>query len=299
MAGDFFQIDNDLPEKPETQRICDLTGTPVDTVIGRLMLFWRWVDRHADSAFIPGATTRTLARVAGGDENFWEQVGSLGDWLIIRPDGLNIPGWKKRFSESAKMRVKAAIRQRRHRAKKDVTDVTSMSRKSVTKALTTVEQNRTEQSVLSESTNKVSTSNTSIVENGRRRPVPVLAEADHLEISEEEVWKHAHIAASLFKRCGYRGDDGGLLWQIAVLCGRGLVPEVLAHEAANGAKLNAKRNPVGFVRTTLRESCCKRGIDLDYQLARLRMPPDAPKSAPKQGFSDEVKKLASGLGIPK
>lgn len=143
MAGDYLQIDCDLPEKPEVHRICDLTGVPIDTVVGRLVMFWRWVDRHASSQNVTG-TSRTLARVAGGDEKFWEDVASLNEWLRITSDGIEIPGWKKRFSKSAKNRIKTAERQSRHRAKKSNAGVTPKRDRNVTGALPKEEKRREE-----------------------------------------------------------------------------------------------------------------------------------------------------------
>lgn len=115
MAGDWMQIDCDLPEKAETQRICDLTGEPIEAVLGRLMLFWRWVERHATSERIDGATCATVARLCAGSAEFWRAVESSG-WIRFEEDAVVIPGWKKRFSKSAKRRALAARRMLRSRA---------------------------------------------------------------------------------------------------------------------------------------------------------------------------------------
>jgi hypothetical protein len=300
MAGDYLQIDCDLPEKPEVQAICDLTGEPLDLVVGRLVMFWRWVDRHASSRTVTGSSAKTLARMAGGDEKFWEDVASLKSWLIIQPDGITIPGWNKRFSNSAKSRIKTAERQRRHRAKHGDNSVTPKRDKSVTGPLSTEEtENRTEQksSVLQKS--KVSQNRTSIGETQEAPADHALAGTDLLEISGEEVSRCARLAGELFERSRYGGDDGGMLWKISVLVGRGIIPENLAHDAAEGAKQNAKRNPVGFLRKTLAETCSKRGIDLDRELARVRMPKGSPTSKPKRIVTDEIRAMVEGIGAIK
>jgi hypothetical protein len=146
MAGDWFQIDDDLPEKPETQMICDLAKCHADVTLGRLILFWRWVDRHATCEFIPGASVQTLCRVALGDEKFWESVAAAG-WLTIEADGLRIPGWSKRFSASAKRRLQAAKRQRNKRAPKRKS-VTLERDVSVTRALPKGKENESVISLL-------------------------------------------------------------------------------------------------------------------------------------------------------
>lgn len=299
MAGDYLQIDNDLPEKPETQRICDLTGEPLEVVIGRILLFWRWVDRHASGALVAGASVKTLVRVATGTETFWESVASLGDWLEIRPDGLYVPGWKKRFSQSAKKRIENAKRQRRHRDKNGHAAVTQVSHKNVTGALPTGEVRRSEvrrsESDPLSFTSKVSQNRTSIGE----KPSSGLSGSDLLRVEEEEVARAAPLAGLLFKRSGYSGTDGALLWKIAVLVTRGLLQESWAHDAAEGARINAKRNPVGFVRKTLAEASAKHGVDLDALVGLLQMPRGYRTGPPSIQPSEVVRELAGGFGITK
>ena len=137
MAGDWIQMDCDLLEKPEVQAIIDATGIDGATVIGRLFLFWRWVDRQAvtdvsqDSniGILPGCQLPALLRVCGGDDAFWETVAKTG-WLIVKPDGVCVPGFSKRFGQSAKHRIKNAQRQKdfRDRRKASGAIVTPKSR---------------------------------------------------------------------------------------------------------------------------------------------------------------------------
>jgi len=110
MAGDWMQVDLDLPEKVQVHAILDETELPIDVVCGRIVLFWRWVERHVTDGFKPGATVRSLIRAAGGDESFWLAVSKSG-WLCIEPDGLRIPDWEKRFSKASKQRIVNARRQ--------------------------------------------------------------------------------------------------------------------------------------------------------------------------------------------
>jgi len=144
MAGDWIQIDCDLPEKTETQLICDRAECHVDVTLGRLVLLWRWVDRHAGRELIAGATVATLCRVALGDEKFWRAVESVG-WLKIEGDGIRIPKWSKRFGTSSKSRAMAARRQRLSRANRNG-HVTRERDESVTKTSPREEKSRVEKS---------------------------------------------------------------------------------------------------------------------------------------------------------
>lgn len=130
MAGDWLQIDLDLPEKPEVQAIsrasaiCPQDGgarpqmsaeCALEVTLGRLMLFWRWVERHASCELVRCADVHTLVSLCGGNETFWRAVESVG-WVSFTDDGIVIPGWKKRFSKSAKRRIKDAKRKRETRS---------------------------------------------------------------------------------------------------------------------------------------------------------------------------------------
>lgn len=107
-------VDLDLPSKPETQRICDLADVGTAETVGLLVMFWGWVDRHADSALLAGMTCKSLVRLVGGSEAFWQSVAAVG-WLEITAEGLVVPGFEERFGESARQRLLNARRQERFR----------------------------------------------------------------------------------------------------------------------------------------------------------------------------------------
>ena len=126
MAGEWLQIDLDLPEKPEVQAIARASAKcpsmsevsenvrsecALSATLGRLLLFWRWVERHASSDLVRRADVHTLVSLCGGDEQFWHSVEAVG-WVSFTEEGVVIPGWKKRFSKSAKNRAKDAKRKR-------------------------------------------------------------------------------------------------------------------------------------------------------------------------------------------
>ena len=120
MAGDWIQIDDDLPEKPEVQAIQDATGDDVEVVVGRIVRLWILVDRHAVAlpesrgtvtGLLPRYQFSTVIRLCGGDEKFWESVVGVG-WMTVEEDGLGIPSYSIRFGKSSKNRLLNARRQR-------------------------------------------------------------------------------------------------------------------------------------------------------------------------------------------
>lgn len=82
-----------------------------------------------------------------------------------------------------------------------------------------------------------------------------------------------HRAAKLFRSLKYSGNDGSLLWRVAMLVEARLLPQACVADAAEGARQLAKRNPVGYFRRSLAELCEQKGIDLDLALRRCRLPP--------------------------
>ncbi len=114
MAGEWMQIDCDLPEKREVINIMCATGSELDATIGRLIRFWRWVERHFSGPTMLSANVRTVSALCGGDENFWKAVEHEG-WISFDESGVTIPGYIKRFSKSAKRRSLDARRKSANR----------------------------------------------------------------------------------------------------------------------------------------------------------------------------------------
>ncbi len=112
MAGEWIAYDLALPGKPEVQELIDLTGKPVETVVFRLLQLWGWAAVNCDAGEARMTLPR-LARVCGGDEDFWRHVAAVG-WLEINETAatVSIPGWDRRFSQAAKSRLQEAGRKR-------------------------------------------------------------------------------------------------------------------------------------------------------------------------------------------
>lgn len=104
MAGEWLPIDIALDQKPEVQELIDITGEPVEVVCYRLWKLWGWASLNSDDGTIRTTPAR-LGRTCGGDPDFWQAVETVG-WIRFAQDGTaEIPGWGRRFSQSAKSRA--------------------------------------------------------------------------------------------------------------------------------------------------------------------------------------------------
>jgi hypothetical protein len=115
MAGEWIPLDINLGDKPEVQELIDLTGQGVETVVYRLFQLWGWASLNTADGTVR-ATPGRLARVCGGDEEFWRAVEAVG-WIVFDQAAgtAEIPGWGRRFSMAAKARACSADRQSRYR----------------------------------------------------------------------------------------------------------------------------------------------------------------------------------------
>jgi hypothetical protein len=115
MAGEWIPLDINLGDKPEVQELIDLTGQGVETVVYRLFQLWGWASLNTADGTVR-ATPGRLARVCGGDEEFWRAVEAVG-WIVFDQAAgtAEIPGWGRRFSMAAKARACSTDRQSRHR----------------------------------------------------------------------------------------------------------------------------------------------------------------------------------------
>ena len=104
MAGEWIPIDITAPDKPKMQELVDLTGEPIEVVFFRMFRLWGWMSLNSDDGTVR-TTPGRLGRTCGGDERFWQAVETVG-WIVFAKDGTaEIPGWGRRFSQSAKARA--------------------------------------------------------------------------------------------------------------------------------------------------------------------------------------------------
>ncbi len=119
MAGYFVKMDIDLAESEPVVLISEITGESPALTIGKLYLFWRWVERHCGASRGVTKMSRlvTLATVTGCDTAFLEALESVG-WLVTCDGRYCVPNWDKRFSHTAQRKDSSAERTRRYRENK-------------------------------------------------------------------------------------------------------------------------------------------------------------------------------------
>lgn len=115
MAGEWVPIDVGLEQKPEVQRLVDLTGEPVEIVCWRLVRFWGWASLNSGDGTAL-ATPSVFARIFGGNVDFWRAVAAVG-WATFDTESgvVEIPGFDRRFSGAAKARALSAKRSAKYR----------------------------------------------------------------------------------------------------------------------------------------------------------------------------------------
>lgn len=110
MSGEWIPIDIGLGSKPEVQELVDITGAAVETVVYRLIQVWGWASLNTADGVLR-ATPARVARICGGDADFWLAVQAVG-WLRFDPEAgtMTVSGWEGRFSKAAKARSADRIR---------------------------------------------------------------------------------------------------------------------------------------------------------------------------------------------
>jgi hypothetical protein len=110
MSGEWIPIDIGLGSKPEVQELVDITGAAVETVVYRLIQVWGWASLNTADGVLR-ATPARVARICGGDADFWLAVQAVG-WLRFDPEAgtMTVSGWEGRFSRAAKARAADRIR---------------------------------------------------------------------------------------------------------------------------------------------------------------------------------------------
>lgn len=109
MADFWIKIEKSTPDKPEIFEISEALDLDPDTVLGKLIRVWVWMDSNSESGHIKSVTAKLIDRVSGhkGFANAMKKYGWLEDD--------HIPNFDRHMGESAKKRAKDSERKRKSR----------------------------------------------------------------------------------------------------------------------------------------------------------------------------------------
>lgn len=280
MAGEWIRIDTNIGRKPQVAMLRALTGEALETIVGRLVIFWSWVDEHCAEKTVIGITPQALAVAVGGDENFWVAMEKVG-WILFTADGATIPGFESRFSKSAKKRTLDAQRmaQKRVATKSDMCRKKSLSKRRIGDLESESELESDQISLRSAQVREGSST---------ARATPRLRRADQSDpadqgcLTGEISERAAELAGDLCRRAGYHGRDAKIFWIAALLVDRRELAEAAATSAAEGCRVCRPKNVAGYFRQVLRDECAKRGRDFDALAKRVKFPRRFCCAAPRE-----------------
>jgi len=96
-----------------------------------------------------------------------------------------------------------------------------------------------------------------------------------------QVGEIERIAADLFRRSGYSGDDGSLFWKLAAMVAAGLVSQFEVHDATNGARECSADNRPAYAAAIMKKHLERRGASLSDLMRRVRIEPHLPAKRPE------------------
>ena len=276
----WMQIDLDLPEKPETRLIAMRTGEPIDVVCGRLLLFWRLVERECykrNAGALPKYTTAILGHLCGGDSAFWEAVIEAG-WLEETEDGLAVPGWEGRFSPAAKKRAQAAMRKARYDEKRKAEAEAGSNAQALPERSESV-QERSEASGERDPNTKTKpytkTKQEGLDETRRDDHGFSWNQETRVRVREFCARKFSSGRNAVFP-APIRENDRAFLLKLGALCVAGRLPEAILDGGLEAIRHHngPVKGRAAYLTTVLRESCAARNLPLNRLLAQITIPED-------------------------
>ncbi len=114
MAGDWIKMRVDLPTDPAVIAIAAALDCDEFDIVGRLVAFWSWADRHvSEDGHADGVTAKWIDRNFR-HAGFAQALCDVG-WLVIDETGATLPKWGRHNGKSAKERAMATERKRAER----------------------------------------------------------------------------------------------------------------------------------------------------------------------------------------
>jgi len=308
MAGEWLQMDLDLPDKPEFLRIIEITGEDEQVAFWRLFSLWRWVERATTDGIFPGLTVETLARKFGGDATFWQALADPAvDWLWVDPDGLQIPRYGKRFDKSAKRRAADAKAKAQKRKPTEGKDTPTRRRIASASCRQNADLDIRDPENHNNNLPDQRTSQPARKPSKAKRSAAAVPPGDSDQVkakqgktaqgqlfTEVDLSRVLEVAEELFRQARYSGDDGGIFYKAAAVLHVNAGP-LTRHNLVDAARgCRGKGNAPGYFRQSLRNLC----PDFDDRLLGVWIEPRYPTQPPNrmQRKSRETLQLR---GVPK
>lgn len=110
MADFWIKIEKCTPDKPEVFEIAEALGIDPDSVLGKLVRAWAWLDSNSENGHVTSVTNVLIDRITACDgfANAMRRVG----WLSEE----GVPNFDRHMGRSAKKRANDAERQRKSRS---------------------------------------------------------------------------------------------------------------------------------------------------------------------------------------
>jgi hypothetical protein len=130
MAGDWIKIRVDLTDDPAVFMLSDILKLECPTLVGHLVMFWSWMNRHTSDGTAIKLTENVIDKKIGviGFASAMRQVG----WLSGHDMALELPHFERHNGDSAKARALESEAKRLRRNIKDLPQPPSTQKQEIT-----------------------------------------------------------------------------------------------------------------------------------------------------------------------
>lgn len=129
MAGDWIKVQTCTPDKPEVFKMARCLGIERDTVVGKLVRFWSWLDQVCVDGYVDGLSSQDVDGIVG-QADFSTALIEV-NWVEFdlndhgQEIGFSVMNFENHNGKSSKNRALKTERQRKWRHKKPVDGQTS------------------------------------------------------------------------------------------------------------------------------------------------------------------------------
>lgn len=167
MAGEWIKIRIDLTDDPTVFMLADLLSVDCPTIVGHLVMFWGWMDRHTPDGRRIQLTENVIDRKIAV-EGFAAAMRKVG-WLAGEDHALELPNFERHNGASSKARaLESEAKSIRRKVKKEGEIVPSEALKNSVGQVSdkTVPKSPTREEKRREEKNTTKDQNLSVLTNG-------------------------------------------------------------------------------------------------------------------------------------